>query len=156
MTSEVQRQEATTAVVMAEACSERKEVTLMKTRLLRKCQSSGSDTMLEIQNNCILLCDLKNIHQCLYIGGICVRYKCAVQILCGTSVRYKYYTSNLTGPRAHNIIYFNILQMNYIAWTPELAYAVDHLVNPLFTSSANAAVWDGGGGGGGGQLFRKW
>ncbi|RVW89912.1 hypothetical protein CK203_036583 [Vitis vinifera] len=36
MTSEVQRQEATAAVVMAEACSERKEVTLMKTRLLRK------------------------------------------------------------------------------------------------------------------------
>ena len=34
-------------------------------------------------------------------------YKGAVQV-CGTStVRYKYYTSNLTGPRAHNIIYFN-------------------------------------------------
>ena len=40
--------------------------------------------------------------------GTRVRYKCAVQVLCGTStVRYKYYTSNLTGPRAHNIIYFN-------------------------------------------------
>ena len=37
MTSEVQRQEATTAVVMAEALSgKKKEVTLMKTRLLRK------------------------------------------------------------------------------------------------------------------------
>ena len=48
MTSEVQRQEATAAVVMAEACSERKEVTLMKTRLLRKGQRSDSDTMLEI------------------------------------------------------------------------------------------------------------
>ena len=48
MTSEVQRQEATAAVVMAEACSERKEITLMKTRLLRKGQSSDSDTMLEI------------------------------------------------------------------------------------------------------------
>ena len=38
MTSEVQRQEATAAVVMAEALSEKKkkEVTLMKTRLLRK------------------------------------------------------------------------------------------------------------------------
>ena len=34
--------------------SKRKEVTLMKTRLLRKCQSSGFDTMLEIQNNCIV------------------------------------------------------------------------------------------------------
>ena len=47
MTSKVQRQEAASAVVMAEAF-ERKEVTLMKTRLLRKGQSSGSDTMLEI------------------------------------------------------------------------------------------------------------
>ena len=40
MTSEVQRQKATAAVVMAEALSEKKkkkkEVTLMKTRLLRK------------------------------------------------------------------------------------------------------------------------
>ena len=48
MTSEVQRQEAAAVVVMAEAFSKRKEVTLMKTRLLRKGQSSGSDTMLEI------------------------------------------------------------------------------------------------------------
>ena len=53
----------------------KKEVTLMKTRLLRKGQSSGSDTMLEIQNDCIVFHKLKNIHQCLYIGGICVRYK---------------------------------------------------------------------------------
>ena len=36
--------------------------------------------------------------------GTRVRYKGAVKG-CGTSVRYKYYTSNLTGPRAHNIIY---------------------------------------------------
>ena len=53
----------------------KKEATLMKTRLLRKGQSSGSDTMLEIQNDCIVFLELKNIHQCLYIGGICVRYK---------------------------------------------------------------------------------
>ena len=75
MTSEVQRQEAAATVVMAEAFSKRKEVTLMKTRLLRKGQSSGSDTMLEIRNNCIIFSKSKNIHQCLYIGGICVRYK---------------------------------------------------------------------------------
>ena len=75
MTSEVQRQEATATVVMAEAFSKRKEVTLMKTRLLRKGQSSDSDTMLEIRNNCIMFPQSKNIHQCLYIGGICVRYK---------------------------------------------------------------------------------
>ena len=48
MTSKVQRQEAAAAFVMGEAFSERKEVTLMKTKLLRKGQSSGSDTMLEI------------------------------------------------------------------------------------------------------------
>ena len=48
MTSEDQWQEAAAAVVMAEAFSERKEVTLMKTRLLRKGQSIGSDTMLKI------------------------------------------------------------------------------------------------------------
>ena len=59
---------------MAEALL-KKEVTLMKTRLLRKDQSSGSDTMLEIQNDCIVFHELKNIHQCLYIEGICVRYK---------------------------------------------------------------------------------
>ena len=54
MTSEVQRLEAATDVVMAEALFRKKEVTLMKTRLLKKGQSSGSDTMLEIQNNCIV------------------------------------------------------------------------------------------------------
>ena len=37
-----------------------------------------------------------------------MRYNGPVQVLCGTSVRYKYYTSNLTRPKAHNIIYFNI------------------------------------------------
>ena len=75
MTSEVQRQEAAATVVMTEAFSKRKEVTLMKTRLLRKGQSSGFDTMLEIRNNCIIFSKSKNIHQCLCIGGICVRYK---------------------------------------------------------------------------------
>ena len=31
--------------------------------------------MLEIQNDCIVFRKSKNIHQCLYIRGICVRYK---------------------------------------------------------------------------------
>ena len=31
-----------------------KGVTLIKTRLLRKCQSNGSDTMLEILEDCIV------------------------------------------------------------------------------------------------------
>ena len=64
MMSEVQRQEAVAAVVMAEAFSKRKEVTLMKTRLLRKGQSSGSDTMFEIWNNCILF-----LHERIYISA---------------------------------------------------------------------------------------
>ena len=59
---------------MAEALL-KKEVTLMNTRLLRKDQSSGSDTILEIQNDCIVFHESKNIHHCLYIGGICVQYK---------------------------------------------------------------------------------
>ena len=49
MTSEVQRRKAATVVMMAEAMLKKKKgVTLIKTRLLRKGQSSGSDTMLEI------------------------------------------------------------------------------------------------------------
>ena len=52
-----------------------KEVTLIKIRLLRKGQSSGFDTMLKILNHYIVFHESNNIHQCLYIGGICVRYK---------------------------------------------------------------------------------
>ena len=54
MTSTVQRRKAATVVVMAEAMLKEKGVTLRKTRLLRKCQSSGSDTMLEILEDCIV------------------------------------------------------------------------------------------------------
>ena len=53
----------------------KKEAKLLKTRLLRKGQSIDSNTLLEIQNDYIVFLELKNIHQCLYIGGICVRYK---------------------------------------------------------------------------------
>ena len=49
MTSMVQWRKAATVVVMAEAMLKKKKgVTLRKTRLLRKGQSNGSDTMLEI------------------------------------------------------------------------------------------------------------
>ena len=50
MTSEVQRRKAAAVVVMAEAMlkKKKKRITLIKTRLLRKGQSNGSDTMLEI------------------------------------------------------------------------------------------------------------
>ena len=54
MTSAVQRRKAATVVVMAEAMLKEKGVTLRKTRLLRKGQSSGSDTMLEILKDCIV------------------------------------------------------------------------------------------------------
>ena len=54
MTSAVQRRKAATVVVMAEAMLKEKGVTLRKTRLLRKGQSSGSDTMLEILEDCIV------------------------------------------------------------------------------------------------------
>ena len=54
MTSAVQRRKAATVVVMAKAMLKKKRVTLRKTRLLRKGQSSGSDTMLEILEVCIV------------------------------------------------------------------------------------------------------
>ena len=54
MTSAVQRRKAATVVVMAEAMLKEKGVTLRNTRLLRKGQSSGSDTMLEILEDCIV------------------------------------------------------------------------------------------------------
>ena len=45
MTSAVQRRKAATVVVIAEAMLKKKKgVTLRKTKLLRKSQSSGSDT----------------------------------------------------------------------------------------------------------------
>ena len=54
MTSAVQRRKAATVVVMAEAMLKKKGVTLRKTRLLRKGQSSGSNTMIEILEDCIV------------------------------------------------------------------------------------------------------
>ena len=54
MTSKVQRRKAATVVIMAEAMLKKKGVTLIKTRLLRKGQSSGSDTMLEILEDYII------------------------------------------------------------------------------------------------------
>ena len=52
-TSKVQQQKAAVVVVMAEAML-KKGVRLIKTRLLRKGQSSGSDTMLEILKSVVL------------------------------------------------------------------------------------------------------
>ena len=74
MTSEVQQQKAAMAVVIGGSVKKKGSHT-NEDRLLRKGQSSGSNTMLEILNTCIVFLRRKNIHQCLYIGGICVRYK---------------------------------------------------------------------------------
>ena len=41
------------------------KIILMKTGLSRKSQSDGSDTMLEILEDCIVFLEWKNIHQCL-------------------------------------------------------------------------------------------
>ena len=62
-----------------------KGVTLIKTRLLRKGQSSGSDTMLEILENCIVLHNERK-----YISTLYRRHKCAVQIKCSTSTSVLY------------------------------------------------------------------
>ena len=62
-----------------------KEVTLIKTRLLRKGQSSGSDTMLEILKNYIVFHNKRK-----YISALYRRHKCAVQVKCSTSTSALY------------------------------------------------------------------
>ena len=60
-------------------------VTPIKTRLLRKSQSSGSDTMLEILEDCIVFHDER-----IYISALYRRHKCAVQVKCSTSTSVLY------------------------------------------------------------------
>ena len=50
-------------------------VTPIKTRLLRKSQSSDSNTMLEILEDCIVFLNEK-----IYISALYMRHKCAVQV----------------------------------------------------------------------------
>ena len=83
MTSEVQRRKAAAAAVMAEAMLKRSQ--LIKTRLLRKGQSSGSDTMLEILEDCIIFHNKR-----IYISALYRRHKCAVQVKCSTSTNVLY------------------------------------------------------------------
>ena len=61
-------------------------VTPIKTRLLRKGQSSGSDIMLEILEDCIVFHNER-----IYISALYRRHKCVVQVKCSisTSVLYK-------------------------------------------------------------------
>ena len=61
------------------------EIIPMKTGLLRKNQSNGSDTMLEILKNCIVF-----LHERIYISALYKRYKCAVQVKCSTSISVLY------------------------------------------------------------------
>ena len=60
-------------------------VTPIKTRLLRKSQSSGSDTMLEILEDCIVF-----LNERIYISALYRRHKCAVQVKCSTSTSVLY------------------------------------------------------------------
>ena len=62
-----------------------KGVTLIKTRLLRKDQSSGSDTMLEILEDCIVF-----LNERTYISALYRRHKCAVHVKCSTSISVLY------------------------------------------------------------------
>ena len=62
-----------------------KGVTLIKTRLLRKDQSSSSDTMLEILEDCNVF-----FNERIYISALYRMYKCAVQVKCSTSISVLY------------------------------------------------------------------
>ena len=83
MTLEVQQRKAAAAIVMAEAMLKRCQ--LIKTRLLRKGQSSSSDTMLEILEDCIVFHNKR-----IYINALYKRHKCAVQVKCNTSTSVLY------------------------------------------------------------------
>ena len=52
-----------------------KGVTLIKTRLLRKGQSSGYDTMLDILKDCIVF-----LNERIYISALYRKHKCVVQV----------------------------------------------------------------------------
>ena len=52
----------------------------MKTGLQRKSQSDGSDTMLEILEDCIVF-----IYERIYINALYRMHKCTVQVKCSIS-----------------------------------------------------------------------
>ena len=60
-------------------------VTPIKTRLLRKSQSSGFDTMLEILEDCIVF-----LNERIYFSALYRRHKCPVQVKCSTSTNVLY------------------------------------------------------------------
>ena len=61
------------------------KIILMKTGLPRKSQSDGSDSMLEILEDCILF-----LNERIYISALYRRHKCAVQVKCSTSTSVLY------------------------------------------------------------------
>ena len=56
------------------------KIILMKTGLPRKSQSGGSNTMLEILEDCIVF-----LNERIYVSALYRRHKCAVQVKCSTS-----------------------------------------------------------------------
>ena len=68
-------------------------VTPIKTRLLRKGQSSGSDTMLEILKDCIVFHNqriyISAFIQEAYVCGTS-KHMCAVQVKCSTNTNVLY------------------------------------------------------------------
>ena len=75
---------AAAAVVKAEAIVSLK-IILMEIGLPRRSQSDGSDTMLEILEDCIVFLNEK-----IYISVLYRRHKCAVQVKCSTSISVLY------------------------------------------------------------------
>ena len=71
--------EGSTAIGYSDCCDGGSDVESgvipIKTRLLRKSQSSGSDTMLEILEDCIVF-----LNKRIYISALYRRHKCAIQI----------------------------------------------------------------------------
>ena len=78
-----------TAKGYSDCCDGRSDVesgvTPIKTRLLRKNQNSGSDTMLEILEDYIVF-----LNERIYISALYRRHKCAVQVKCSTSTSVLY------------------------------------------------------------------
>ena len=75
---------AAAAVVKAEAIVSLK-IILMEIGLPRRSQSDGSNTMLEILEDCIVFLNEK-----IYISAFYRRHKCAVQVKCSTSISVLY------------------------------------------------------------------
>ena len=61
------------------------KIILIKTGMPGKSQSDGSDTMLEILEDCIVF-----LNERIYISALYRRYKCAIEVKCSTSTSVLY------------------------------------------------------------------